>query len=318
MKHTVVKKERSKSSKKFAAFLTSLLTVAAAIIYILFGDKIALFLKDYGFDYNQLYKIFASEVADGELEVHIIDVGQGDSILVRTNAGVILIDAGTNSAENDLRAHLNACGIKNIDYFICTHPHEDHIGGADMVVNEYNIGTLLMPETDVSTVTMTKLLDAIESRDVNVEIPEVNDVYTLGDIKFTVLAPDPSVSDNANDSSIVIRLLYGGTAFMFTGDAEVPSEKKILETFSTFDLKCDFLKLGHHGSSTSTSQEFLDAVSPTYVAFSCKTGNSYGHPHREILERLKNFGIDDDHIFRTDTMGTVVIISDGKDLRLAS
>lgn len=309
--------------KKMTALLTSVLMVAAAVIYIGFGDSIASFLEGYGIDFNRLAQVFSQGVTDGELEVHIIDVGQGDSILIRSGGGVILIDAGPNDAEDDLRAHLNACGIKKIDYFICTHPHEDHIGGADMVLNEYTVGTLIMNETDVSTATVKRLLDSIEKSGVPIDIPETGEVFTLGDIGFTVLAPDSSITadgnnDGGNDSSIVIRLVYGETSFIFTGDAETGSESKILATFSSEQLKSDFLKIGHHGSNTSTSAKFLEAVSPSSVAISCGKGNSYGHPHREILNRLTKYGINEGNIYRTDTSGTVVVVSDGYSLRLAS
>lgn len=317
MKHRS-KPERSRKSKKITAFLSSALIVAAALIYMVFGDQIAGLLEEYGLDYSKLSSLLTNDVADGELEVHIIDVGQGDSILVRSKDGVILIDSGPNSAEEDLRTHLNACGIKAIDYFICTHPHEDHIGGADMILNTYEVGTLIMPETDVSTVTVDKLLDALEAHEVGYESPVVGAVYTLGDISFTILAPDESLNDGGNNSSIVLRLKYGSTYFMFTGDAEAITEQMILDRFPAYQLRCDFLKVGHHGSYTSTTEEFLTAVSPEYAAISCEKGNSYGHPHRETLNLLSKYGITGDKLLRTDTMGTIIVISDGSELRVES
>jgi competence protein ComEC len=310
--------KKGSSTINIKALLTSVIVVLATVIYIGFGDNIASFLEKYGIDYNRLAEVFSRGITDGELEVHIIDIGQGDSILIRSDEGVILIDAGPNDAEDKLRAHLNSCGIKKIDYFICTHPHEDHIGGADMVLNEYTVDTLIMNETDVSTATVKRLLDAIEKNDISIDIPEVGQVYTLGDINFTVLAPDSSLSNGGNNSSIVIRLVYGSTSFLFTGDAEVESENKIIAAFSDQQLKSDFLKVGHHGSSTSTSAQFFEAVSPDYVAISCAKGNSYGHPHRETLKLFERYGIDENNILRTDNQGTIIVISDGENLRLAS
>lgn len=303
--------------KKISALIISVLFVAAALIYIVGGGDIQRFL-DERFGLGDIFGT-VGDTAEGELQVHIIDVGQGDSSLIISDDGVILIDAGPNSAEDALRAHLDACGVKTIDYFICTHPHEDHIGGADMVINEYTVKTVLMPETDVSTATVNRLFDALEASDDTVlEAPEVGDEYSLGKISFKILAPDPSVADDANNSSIVLRLRFGDTYFMFTGDAEKASEEKILETFTASELKCDFLKIGHHGSSTSTSEEFLDAVSPVCVSISCEKGNSYGHPHSETLKKLEERGLTGERLLRTDELGTIVVFSDGKKLSVGS
>ena len=297
--------KRRKLSGKGTSLLLSLVTVAVALLYILFGDRLAGLLgRDTG---NR-----PSTAPDGILEVHIIDVGQGDSILVRTDDRVLLIDAGTNSSEDELRAYLDACGIEDIDCFVCTHPHEDHIGGADMILGEYNVERLIMPESESTTVTFTKLLDALEESDAVYTEPVVGDVYTIGGFAFTILAPDESVADDSNNSSVVLRLDYGSTSFMFTGDAEAESEACILAEFSPSELDCDFLKLGHHGSTTSTSEAFLDAVSPEYAAISCGEGNSYGHPHRETLDKLASRGITGDKLLRTDLDGTCVIYSDGE------
>ncbi len=308
---------RPRVPKKLSALITSIVCVAAALFYIVTGGNIGDFLEKNGIDINDLWKNTAT-VTDGELEVHVIDIGQGDSILVRWNGGNMLIDAGPNSGEDALRAHLDACGVKKLDYLVCTHPHEDHIGGADMVVKNYEIGKILMPVTSVSTATVNRLLDAIEEKDVPVEAPAPGDVYTLGDVSFEILGPDPSVEDDANNSSIVLRLRFGDTYFMFTGDAEKESEAKILESFPESDLKSDFLKVGHHGSSTSTSEAFLAAVSPEYAAISCEKGNSYGHPHRETIAVLKKYGITGDRLLRTDISGTIVVVSDGQTLSVGS
>ena len=288
------------SSRKKSLVL-SLLCVAAALVYLAFGDKLAGLLgKDTGY-------IPDTPAPNGVLEVHIIDVGQGDSILVRSDEGVLLIDAGTNSSEDDLRAYLDSCGIDKIDCFVCTHPHEDHIGGADMVINEYDVKQLIMPETSSSTVTVTKLLDAIEAKGTPYYEPVVGDVYTIGDFSFMILAPDASVADDSNNSSVVLRVDYGETSFLFTGDAEVESEECMLATFVSGELDCDFLKVGHHGSTTSTSEAFLAAVSPEYAAISCGEGNSYGHPHRETLDLLEKYGISGEKLLRTDQSGTCII-----------
>lgn len=298
--------KRRKLSGKGTSLLLSLVTVAVALLYILFGDRLAGLLgRDTG---NR-----PSTAPDGILEVHIIDVGQGDSILVRTDDGVLLIDAGTNSSEDELRAYLDACGIEDIDCFVCTHPHEDHIGGADMILGEYNVERLIMPESESTTVTFTKLLDALEESDAVYTEPVVGDVYTIGGFAFTILGARRVGGGRLEqfEYSSTARL-RGRRRSCSLGDAEAESEACILAEFSPSELDCDFLKLGHHGSTTSTTEEFLDAVSPEYAAISCGEGNSYGHPHREILELLESRGITGDKLLRTDLDGTCVVYSNGE------
>ncbi|MBQ8510359.1 MAG: MBL fold metallo-hydrolase [Clostridia bacterium] len=297
--------------KKFTALLTSVLIVGAAVIWLGWGGQITDWLNTLGFDFSKLAEIIEQTPVEGEIQVHVIDVGQGDSILIRSADGTILIDAGTNAAEDDLRAYLDACGVQTIDYFVCTHPHEDHIGGADMVINRYDVDTVLMMPTESSTATVTRLLDAIEEQDVTLVTPELSESFRVGQMAFTVLAPEAEMADSGNNASIVVKLMWGATSFLFTGDAEAEAERAILDRYPSWELKCDFLKLGHHGSYTSTCEEFLTAVSPTMVAISCGYDNDYGHPHREVLNRLADHGITEENILRTDKSGTVVVASDG-------
>lgn len=246
---------------------------------------------------------------DGEMEVHIIDVGQGDSSLIISGDGVILIDAGPGSAEQSLHDYLNDVGITRIDYAIFTHPDEDHIGGADMIMKDFDVKNVIMPNCVKTTKTYENMISAIEASDADVIQAVSGTEYALGDIKFKVLAPNSDSYDDTNNYSVVIKLSYGNSTFMFTGDAEKDSESEILNTYNAAELDCDFLKVGHHGSTTSTSKAFLTAVSPSIASISCGEGNKYGHPHTETLEKLKKAGVE---VYRTDLLGTIVFVCDGQ------
>ncbi len=229
--------KKKRARKKRFALLTSILLVALTLLYMIFGADIAQHVS--GFDYSRLYRHFTAEIPDGQIEVHVIDVGQGDCTLIRSPDGSILIDSGTDLSEDGLKQYLTACGIETLDYFICTHPHEDHIGGADMIVESFGIGTLLMPDAASDVVEYEQLCEAIEAENVNVEIPEVGGTYTLGDMELRVLAP-VTKSEELNDMSLVVRLTYGATAFLFTGDAEAASEREMLDTYNRLELGSDF------------------------------------------------------------------------------
>lgn len=299
------------------ALIIATLSVLAAVCYIFYADKIAGFFHSHigTPDYSGVAEVCGSPLDGGIIQVHVIDVGQGDSTLIRSSNGTVLIDAGTGASEAALKAHLDACGVRKIDYLICTHPHDDHIGGADMVLNEFSVGTVIMTELEATTYAFESLLDAIEEREVNAEIPALGEEYTLGDMHFRILGP-VSYTDDANNMSLIVRLTYGETVFMFTGDAESPSEKELVETYTAADLDCDFYNVGHHGANTSSSAEFLELLTPEIAAVSCGKDNEYGHPRGETLKRLEDAGVE--KILRTDEMGTVVVISDGKVLTVAA
>lgn len=250
-------------------------------------------------------------VPDEIMEVHIIDVGQGDSTLFRTKNECILIDAGTNKSENDLKAYLENIGVEKINYAIFTHPHEDHIGGADMIINNFDVEKVIMPDADSDSQTYNRLLDALETKNTDVYKAVSGDEYSVGNIKMTLLAPNSDDYKSLNDYSVVVKLEYGNSSFMLTGDAEALSEKEILINYSAAKLKCDFLKVGHHGSSTSTSDAFLNAVDPKIATISCGIDNKYGHPHSETVKKL-----DDKNItyYRTDKLGSIVFECDGTNI----
>lgn len=247
-----------------------------------------------------------------EVAFHFIDVGQGDAILITTAEGNILIDTSEKSEREALVNYLAEQNITSLKYLILTHTDADHIGSADYVVENYDVDTVMMTDYTATTKTYERLLTAIENKGTNVIIPELRYVFTLGSLQMTIIAPTEKF-DDPNEMSLVIKAVHGETSLMFTGDAEIESEEGILENWSAAELKVDILKVGHHGSDSSTTQAFLDALDPDAAVISCGEGNSYGHPHAEVVDRLTAKGVT---IYRTDKDGTVVIISDGKEWNL--
>jgi competence protein ComEC len=244
---------------------------------------------------------------NGVMEVHFIDVGQGDSILIEAEDSAMLIDAGENNKGSVVVDYLKAQNITKLDYVIGTHPHSDHIGGLDTVIDTYQVGKVIMPEVAHTTKTYEDVLDAIDKKGLSIIKPVVGDVYTLGSASFTILAPNSSSYEEMNDYSIVIKLTYGDNSFLLTGDAGSLSEEEMLA--SGFDLSADVLKLGHHGSAYSSTESFLDAVNPGYAVVSVGADNEYGHPHPDTLMKIKSRNI---KLYRTDRQGTIVFTSDGK------
>lgn len=243
------------------------------------------------------------------LEVTYIDVGQGDAALLQCEGQTMLIDAGTNSGANDLVAYLASVGISSLDYVVGTHPHEDHIGGLDAVIKNLNVSTVWMPYVQHDTKTFEDVLLAIQLKGLSVNVPAVGSTYQLGDALITVLGPISDTYDDLNNYSIILRVDHGNNSFLFMGDAEQLAENELLASGANLDA--DVLKVGHHGSSTSSSQVFIDAVQPQYAVISCGSDNSYGHPHAETMNTLQASGAT---ILRTDESGSIKIISDRNSL----
>ena len=254
-------------------------------------------------------KYHKEEIYGDGLTVHFIDVGQGDSILLMSDDGNVLIDAGPNSAEEALSAYLKSVNVKKIDYLILTHPHEDHIGGADMILYNFDVGTVIMSDADSATATYERLIAALETSDAVLYEARSGDTYRFGDLSLRLLAPNSDKYKNLNNFSVVVKASFGDVDFMLTGDAEVLSEKEILERYSERELRCDILKAGHHGSNTSTSDKFLGAVHPEICIISCGANNTFGHPGAATLSKLNRLGTP---YLRTDIDGTIVIKTDGK------
>jgi competence protein ComEC len=243
----------------------------------------------------------------GELKVHFIDVGQADAILLQQGNAAMLIDGGNNGDRTKVKNYIEQEKITQLDYVIGTHAHEDHIGGLDYVINAFKVGKVYFPRQSASTKTFEDFTIAVKSKVGKLTAPKVGDTFKLGEAVCTILGPNGSDYGDANDYSIVIKVVYGSTSFLFTGDAEERSESEMLS--SGMDLSATVLKVGHHGSRTSTGQEFLNKVNPRYAVISVGEVNSYGHPTQDALDRLKAKKIP---VYRTDENGTIVAVSDGK------
>lgn len=262
--------------------------------------------------YNFFQRMEEAELVEGTIELHIIDVGQGDSVLLKTKSGNILIDAGTGESEEALSSYLDSVGVDSFEYCIFTHPHEDHIGGADMIIRDYYVKNVIMSPAVTDTAAFERLLDELERSDAKIIEAVPDEKYKVGDAEILIMGPIVvGDSRDLNNTSVIAKITYGAVSMMFTGDAERTQEKDILERYSLFDLKCDFLKMGHHGSSTSSSENFINAVDPSVAAISCGKNNDYGHPHREIIDILYEMGIE---YQRTDELGDLVYIIDGKSI----
>lgn len=248
-----------------------------------------------------------------DLIVHFVDIGQGDSIFIQfPNGETSLIDAGPKVSSDIIVNYLKEMKVEKIDYIIATHPHEDHIGGLPEVIKNFEIGKIYMPDKTANTTIFKRLLSEIKSKDLKVNIPSAGEfIIDNNDLKYQVLAPNGDKYDNTNDYSIVSKITFKDNSFLFTGDAEKISEKEMVE--KGYDLTANVLKVGHHGSSTSTTEEFLRKVGPAYGVISLAKDNKYGHPHKETMELLNKNGI---KVLRTDELGNIIIKSNGKDIEV--
>jgi len=246
--------------------------------------------------------------------VHFLDVGQADCILIELpNGQKMIVDAGNNDDKDTIISYIDSLGIKKFDYLVGTHPHEDHIGALDSVINSYEIGRVYMPNAPSNTKTFEDVLLAVKNKGLKITAPKPG-CYILDDnkgISVQVLAPNSSSYEDLNNYSIVLKIKYKNTSLLLAGDAEEILENEILA--KGYDVKADVLKIGHHGSSSSTSLQFLKKVSPKYAVISVGQDNKYGHPHAETLEKLNSTGV---QILRTDTEGSIVIISDGSKISI--
>ena len=238
--------------------------------------------------------------------VHIIDVGQGDSIFIQTLENKrILIDAGDEEAEHTVYSYLKRKGVKKIDVLIATHPDTDHIGSMDYIIDKFKISHFYMPEAKTDSEAFYNLLDSCKDKNLKIEYLTKGDVLKIdSSTSMEILSPS-TITDKNNLNSIVSLLNYSGYEFLFTGDAEKENESEILSSCNLPDI--EFLKAGHHGSSSSSTKEFVERVKPEAVAISCGYNNDYGHPHRSVLDTFRENG---SVVYRTDKNGTLVFYCD--------
>lgn len=238
--------------------------------------------------------------------VSFIDVGQADSVLIRNGNYNMLIDAGNNEDGEKLVNYFKSLGIEEFTYVFATHPHEDHIGGMDDIINNFKIDNYYMSNKLSTTKTFMDVLDALDRRNLKYTVPNKGDTLKLGDANIKVIYPGDDKS-NINDSSIVLKITYGKNSFLLTGDATSNVERKIYNE----DIKSDVLKVAHHGSSYSSTDVFLDKVKPYYAVISVGKNNIYNHPSNKTLEKLNKRNI---KVYRTDLDGTITFTSDGENL----
>ena len=293
------RRKKSKASVK-RKVISSILAVIVAIIAFFVYQFV---LKPGDENHN---------VPDGTCEFHMIDVGQGDATLIRVGDKNILIDTSESGEREKLVNYLSEQGVTELEYFVATHPDSDHIGSADYVINNYTVRNVILSPKEHTTKTYERMIEAIENKVASGEIKEVinpqdmlGESIMVGDLELKMLGPIGTfASDDNNNPSVVIMARWGNKKVLLTGDAETKAEERIIEEFGA-QLKCDVLKVGHHGSHSSTWESgLLEYAKPTYATISCGTDNKYGHPHSEPLEALKKSNVT---VYRTDLQGSILI-----------
>lgn len=312
--------KRTGISKRAAVISAAVIAFTALIIYL----NSAFFHFDFIPSWNDVYEAAGLSgssgspeelTAAGEISVHYIDVGQGDCAFVKTDGMNVLIDSGEYTAEENVIAYLSDLGIDRLDMVIASHPHSDHIGSMNRVIDKFGADVVVMPKLTAEMIPTTssyeKLLKSVKKCGGKIEYAKVGNVYELAEgCELEIIAPLKDY-DDLNNYSIVARLRHGSKSFLFTGDIEKTAERDILE--SGADISADVLKIAHHGSHTSSLKAFLQAVAPEYAVISVGSPNDYGHPHKETTKLLDKLGIT---VYRTDLSGTITFISDGESLRI--
>lgn len=256
----------------------------------------------------------AVNTVSGEtLTVHYIDVGQADCALLECGGEFLLIDGGNRDDSQLVVSYLESCGVETLKTVVCTHAHEDHVGGLPAVLAVYPTDQVLAPTKTYSSKIFDKFVYYTDQQGLDITIPSPGDTLSLGDAAITVLGPVESYAET-NNTSLVLQVRYGNTSFLFTGDMETDAESDMLDYWDDrIDWKTDVLKVGHHGSSTSSGYRFVYETEPEYAIISCGKDNSYGHPHDEIVARYRDAGVP---MLRTDELGTITAVSDGNTVTL--
>lgn len=314
------RRKKNQKIKGIGAILTLLLTLGILVTinsYYPISDALPTWQK-----IEQEFKSYFSDgtpyqgTPDGKLSVHFIDVGQGNCTLIQSPSGTILVDAGENDQGDEVISYLKAQGVTKIDYAVASHPHSDHIGGMDVVLNEIPADYIIMPELKSSIVPTTRtyedLLNVIEAKQIKVLKANVGDSYEIGGGILKILGPSGDF-DDLNNMSVAVKYSYGRRSFFATADMEKKAEKALLQTGE--DLSADVFLMGHHGSSTSNTTELLNQVNPEYYVIQAGYGNEYGHPHKEILAEIQKRG---KTMYRSDRDGSVIFTTDGESLEVTT
>ena len=298
---------KKKETNKIEAFLL----IVLAIIGFVFG---------YGSDLYKDTKAFIKDIFHDEgkvvetldkvnVKVYFIDVGEADSILIDSNGKYILIDAGNNKDGPLLVDYFKELGIKKFDYVIGTHAHEDHIGGMDYIIRNFDINHFYMPKTVVPTYTYEDVVKELKNKSIKYTVPKIGTTFTSGKSEFEVLSVKDDEED-LNNGSIVLRMKYKDVAFMFMADVESPVEEELIKKS---DISADVIKIGHHGSRYGSTSAFLNKVGARYAVISVGKLNDYNHPHNQALKRIEKAGL---KLYRTDLKGTIIFNTDGKNFKI--
>lgn len=282
----------------------SILLIIIAIFYSIYEKNID---KTFGLPVTETFKETENT---NTLDITYLDVGQADSILIQNKGHNMLIDAGNNEDGPLLVQYFKEQNITKFDYLITTHPHEDHIGGMDDIINNFDIEKIYMPDVTTTTKTFLDVLEAIEKKNMTYDVPNINQNFTLGNTLFQVIYTGND-KKNLNNSSIILKATFKNTSYLFTGDATSEVEKKILNK----NIQATVLKVGHHGSKYSTTTDFLNKVNPKYAIISVGKNNSYNHPNQVTINKLEKKNIE---IHRTDQEGSIFLKSDGKTINITS
>lgn len=291
------------------------ITISIILLAVIFAFTVEFLDKKNGGAWKNTYKNLGlidnySEMPESELAVYFLDVDQSDCSILMNSGQVLMIDTGTPDQITKIREALQSLGISKIDYLIITHQHDDHMGGAADIIKNYEVSNIIMPKLSKVNMVTTKayenLLNTIKERQVHAIAAEPNLTFYLGNAECTVLAP-LSQDENLNNMSAVTKVTFGSTSFIFQGDAEKKVETALLSNGA--DVSADVIKVGHHGSKTSSSKKYIEAVSPKVAIISCGVQNSYEHPHSVTLDTLKNAGAD---TYITYEYNSLCVKSDGK------
>lgn len=298
-----------------SAYITIAVLIVAFLLFFFLNDR---FFRIDGIPtWEDLYKgagLTSGSAIEGDVTVHFIDVGQGDCELIKTKSKAILIDSGEKEYYSDVIDYIKSQNIERLDYVIVTHPHSDHAGGMSFILDEFEVGTVILPHVQDSVIptssTYFRLLTSIKNKNITVEYADPGKNYHIDDAVMTILSPVKDYED-LNNYSVAARFVHGENSFLFTGDIENQAETDILE--NGLDISADVIKIAHHGSSTSSKKSFLNAVSPTYAVIEVGSPNAYNHPNEDTLERLEKMDVT---VYRTDKNGNIVFVSDGQQLEI--
>ena len=257
---------------------------------------------------NNEIKIDKPITTNNNLEIYFLDVGEADSTLIRKDNTNILIDGGNNKDGKKLVNYFKSLNIDTFDYVIATHPHEDHIGGLDYIIREFNVNNYLNIDIKIDSLTYEDIIKETDKKGIERKVPKIDEEFNINDLNFKILYLDNNYED-INNSSMVVRLVYKNTSYLFMADAEKETEEKILDK----DIKSDVLKVGHHGTQYATSANFISKVKPRYSIISCGLNNDYGFPKQVVLEKLEKIN---SKIYRTDLDHTIKLISDGESINV--